>query len=100
VAAKRCERDIRASQQSLLAKKVFARPASFVWSEEIVRSFLDEFDGPQRIVFYLSDIEGMRAPEIAEALGVNLGTAHARIRLARNRFEREIARRMEADQPS
>jgi RNA polymerase sigma-70 factor (ECF subfamily) len=63
-------------------------------AEEVVRSFLDGLDEPQRIAFYLSDIEGMTAPEIAEAIGVNLNTVYARIRLARKRFERTIARRL------
>ena len=69
-------------------------------AEQVVRSFLDELDEPRRIVFYLSDIEGMTAPEIAEATGVNLNTVYARIRLARKRFEREIARRMGTEEPS
>jgi RNA polymerase sigma-70 factor (ECF subfamily) len=69
-------------------------------AEDVVRSFLDELDEPQRIVFYLSDIEGMRAREIAEAVGVNLNTVYARIRLARKRFEREIARRLGMEKPS
>ena len=69
-------------------------------AEDVVRSFLDELDEPQRIVFCLSDIEGMTAPEIAEAVGVNLNTVYARIRLARKRFEREIARRLGTEEPS
>lgn len=69
-------------------------------AEEVVRTFLDELDEPQRIAFYLSDIEGMTAPEIAKALRVNLNTVYARIRLARKRFEREIARRLGTEQSS
>jgi RNA polymerase sigma-70 factor (ECF subfamily) len=69
-------------------------------AQEVVRSFLDQLDEPQRMVFYLSDIEGMTAPEIAEALGVNLNTVYARIRLARKRFERDIARRLGTEKPS
>ena len=68
-------------------------------AEEVVKSFLAELDEPQRMVFYLSDIEGLTAPEIAEALGVNLNTVYARIRLARKRFEREIARRLGTEEP-
>jgi RNA polymerase sigma-70 factor (ECF subfamily) len=68
-------------------------------AEDVVRSFLDELDEPQRMVFYLSDIEGMSAPEIAQALGVNLNTVYARIRLARKRFEREVARRLGTEEP-
>ncbi|HEY0714812.1 MAG TPA: sigma-70 family RNA polymerase sigma factor [Polyangia bacterium] len=69
-------------------------------AEEVVRSFLAELDEPQRIVFALSDIEGMTAPEIAEALGINLNTVYARIRLARKRFERVVALRSGREQTS
>jgi len=37
-----------------------------------VGTFLDELDEPQRLVFCLSDIEGLTAPEIAAALDANL----------------------------
>ncbi len=45
------------------------------------------------MVFYLSDIEGLTAPEIATALDVNLNTVYGRLRLARKRFERALALR-------
>ena len=66
----------------------------------MVRSFLDELDEPQRIVFYLADIEGLTAPEIVAAVGVNLNTVYARLRLARKRFERAMARQTEPGNPS
>ena len=62
-------------------------------AERIVTSFLEELDEPQRMVFYLSDIEGLTAPEIAAALDVNLNTVYGRLRLARKRFERALAER-------
>jgi RNA polymerase sigma-70 factor (ECF subfamily) len=62
-------------------------------AERVVTSFLEELDEPQRMVFYLSDIEGMTAPEIAAALEVNLNTVYGRLRLARKRFERALAQR-------
>jgi len=62
-------------------------------AERIVTSFLEELDEPQRMVFYLSDIEGLTAPEIATALDVNLNTVYGRLRLARKRFERALALR-------
>jgi RNA polymerase sigma-70 factor (ECF subfamily) len=61
-------------------------------AEQVVQSFLDELDEPQRWVFFLSDIEGLSAPEIAAALGVNLNTVYGRLRLARKRFERAVER--------
>jgi RNA polymerase sigma-70 factor, ECF subfamily len=56
-------------------------------AEQLVNGFLEELQEPQRSVFYLSDIEGLTAPEIAAALGVNLNTVYGRLRQARKRFE-------------
>ena len=60
-------------------------------AEEVVTRFLDELDEAQREVFCLSDIEGLTAPEIVVALGLNLNTVYGRLRLARKRFEKFIA---------
>jgi RNA polymerase sigma-70 factor (ECF subfamily) len=62
-------------------------------AEKLVGAFLDELDEPQRMVFYLSDIEGLTAPEIASALETNLNTVYGRLRAARKRFEALIAER-------
>jgi RNA polymerase sigma-70 factor (ECF subfamily) len=62
-------------------------------AEELVNGFLDELQEPQRSVFYLSDIEGLTAPEIAAALDVNLNTVYGRLRQARKRFEALLTRR-------
>ncbi len=59
---------------------------------EWIEAFLQQLDEPQRTVFVLSDIEGMRATEIAEATGVKLNTVYSRLRLARQRFERALKR--------
>ena len=42
---------------------------------------------PQRTVFVLFELEGFSLPEIAESLGIPLGTATSRLRRARGRFE-------------
>jgi RNA polymerase sigma-70 factor (ECF subfamily) len=60
---------------------------------EFVRTFLDRLDEGHRMVFALSDIEGMTAPEIAEALDLKLNTVYSRLRKARLDFERAVARR-------
>ncbi len=57
-----------------------------------VQGFLDGLDEGRRMVFGLIDIEGMRAPEVAQALGLNLNTVYSRLRLARGQFERYIER--------
>ena len=60
-------------------------------AESFVSTFMDELEEPQRMVFYLSDIEGLRATEIAAALSMNLNTVYARLRRARLLFERAVA---------
>ena len=64
--------------------------AATVWS------LLRELDVDKRAVFVLSEIEGMTAPEIADALSIPLGTAYSRLRAAWKRLgdaaERDEAR--------
>ena len=60
-----------------------------------VRAFLETLDPEQREVFVLADVEGLRGPEIAAALDVNLNTVYSRLRLARARFVRFVAQRGE-----
>lgn len=57
----------------------------------LVRDFLATLDENQAMVFYLCEVEGMTAPEIAAALHVNLNTVYGRLRLARKRFEGMLA---------
>lgn len=57
-----------------------------------VQAFLDELDEGRRMVFALIDIEGMTAPEVAQALGLNLNTVYSRLRLARRQFEAHLRR--------
>jgi RNA polymerase sigma-70 factor (ECF subfamily) len=61
-------------------------------AEQLVNAFLEQLEEPQRMVFYLSDIEGMTAPEIAAALDMNLNTVYGRQRQTRKRFEDVIRR--------
>ena len=60
-------------------------------AERMVNSFLDQLDEPRRLVFFLADIEGLAAPEIAAALQVNLNTVYGRLRQARKLFEKAVA---------
>jgi RNA polymerase sigma-70 factor (ECF subfamily) len=60
----------------------------------LVNAFLSRLDQNQAIVFYLADVEGMSAPEIATSLDVNLNTVYGRLRLARQRFEAFVDRAM------
>jgi RNA polymerase sigma-70 factor (ECF subfamily) len=54
---------------------------------------LGELPFEQRTVFVLFELEGFSLPEIAEALGVPLGTATSRLRRARHAFEQGVERR-------
>ncbi|WAS95546.1 RNA polymerase sigma factor [Nannocystis punicea] len=58
----------------------------------LVQRFLDELDEDRRMVFALIEIEGMSAPEVAEALGVKLNTVYSRLRLARQQFKATVDR--------
>jgi RNA polymerase sigma-70 factor, ECF subfamily len=59
---------------------------------ELVAQLLDGLDEDKRLVFVMAELEGMTAPEIAEAIGVNLNTVYSRLRAARQRFHREAQR--------
>ncbi|MCB9752025.1 MAG: RNA polymerase sigma factor [Myxococcales bacterium] len=59
----------------------------------VVESCLERLDEDKRAVFVLSELEGLRAPEVAEALGIKLNTVYSRLRAARALFNRELERR-------
>lgn len=61
--------------------------AARVEASDFVARFLEQLDEDKRMVFVLADIEGLTAPEIGAALGVNLNTIYARLRAARLRFQ-------------
>jgi RNA polymerase sigma-70 factor, ECF subfamily len=58
----------------------------------LVDRFLAGLDADKREVFMLAELEGMRGPEIAEAVGVPVDTVYSRLREARRRFEQAVAR--------
>jgi RNA polymerase sigma-70 factor (ECF subfamily) len=55
-----------------------------------VERFLQELGEPLATTFVLADIEGLTAPEVAEAIGVPLNTVYSRTRTARIRFNRFV----------
>jgi RNA polymerase sigma-70 factor (ECF subfamily) len=70
-------------------------PAELTEKREQVRllhRLLDGLDDDKRAVFVLAELEQMTAPEIAEALGVNLNTVYSRLRAARRKFEQALVR--------
>jgi RNA polymerase sigma factor (sigma-70 family) len=52
----------------------------------LLDEFLADLDPDRRTVFVLADLEGMRGPEIAHALGLNPNTVRSRLRGARQAF--------------
>ncbi|HLV64249.1 MAG TPA: RNA polymerase sigma factor [Polyangiaceae bacterium] len=59
----------------------------------LLLELLDRLDDEKREAFILSDLEGMTAPEIAQALGVNLNTVYSRVRAARLELRAALAAR-------
>ncbi len=59
----------------------------------LVRAFLDGLDDAHAAVFYLAEVEGLTAPEVATATDTNLNTVYGRLRVARRRFEEMLSRR-------
>lgn len=63
---------------------------SAVEANELVRRFLAELDDVTRMIFVLSDLEGMSGTDISHALGINRNTIYSRLRKTRQRFEAKV----------
>ena len=61
-------------------------------ARELLDRILEELPEDFRAVLVLFEIEGMPAPEIAEALSIPVGTVASRLRRARAEVERRAAR--------
>ncbi len=59
----------------------------------VLQAMLESLDEDKREVFVLAEIEQMTVPEIAQAIDINVNTAYARLRAARQEFEQALARR-------
>lgn len=64
---------------------------------QVVRELLLALPEAQAAVFVMSQIEGMSAPEIAEATGSNVNTVYSRLAAARRDFSRALERRVARD---
>jgi RNA polymerase sigma-70 factor, ECF subfamily len=81
-------------------RAVGAGPAEQAEKAEAVRllhALLDELDDERREVFVMAELEQMTMPEIAETLGINVNTAYARLRIARQEFEQALGRHRARD---
>jgi RNA polymerase sigma-70 factor (ECF subfamily) len=61
-------------------------------SVRLLDELLGSLDEKRRVVFVLSELEQLTAPEIADVLGENLNTVYSRLRKARQGFEAALAR--------
>ena len=61
-------------------------------ARELLDHVLAELSDDLRAIIILFEIEGLRTPEIAEALGIPLGTVSSRLRRARAEVEQRVAR--------
>ncbi|HEY8376482.1 MAG TPA: sigma-70 family RNA polymerase sigma factor, partial [Nannocystis sp.] len=57
----------------------------------LVDRFLSTLSEEHRLVFVLAELEGLRVPEIAEQLGINVNTLYSRLNSARRRFASFVA---------
>lgn len=76
-------------------------PAERVEKADAVRllhRLLDALADDRREVFVMAELEQMPMPEISDALGINVNTAYARLRLARQDFEQALVRHHARDQ--
>jgi len=76
-------------------------PFASAAKNEAVRTLyelLDELEDDRRDVFVLAELEQLTAPEIAEALEVNLNTVYSRLRGARRDFDLAVTRRKASDE--
>ena len=64
---------------------------------EVLESILDELPIEQRAVFTLFELDSMTGEQIAEMLGIPVGTVHSRLRLARDAFRQIVGRRQARD---
>jgi RNA polymerase sigma-70 factor (ECF subfamily) len=63
----------------------------------LLHALLDELDDDRREIFVMTELEQLPIPEVAQALGLNVNTAYARLRAARQAFEAALARHRARD---
>lgn len=85
----------RSSARRIAAVRELPEPAPVVEPDEAIarrrawvelEAFLDALDPDQREVFVLSELLGMKVPEVAAVVDAPLNTLYSRLRLARRRF--------------
>ena len=82
----------RSEVDQALPKPGAATPEAGSEALDLVTRCLDDLDEALRIVFVLSELEQLTAPEIAEVLTINVNTVYSRVRVAREQFEASVTR--------
>lgn len=59
---------------------------------QLLDRLLDAIPEERRVVFVLTELEQMSAPEVSEALGVPVNTVYSRLRVARAEFDAAVTR--------
>jgi RNA polymerase sigma-70 factor, ECF subfamily len=80
---------------SVESAEVFSEPGAELERRDDLRLFesgLSAMNLDQRAVFLLFEVESQRGEDIAELLGIPLGTVYSRLRLARQAFRRAVTR--------
>jgi len=85
------------SEPSLASRLPSTAPGPQQAAEEqealrLVSAILDTMPEDRRELLILADLEEMPIVEAAESLGINLNTAHSRLRAARREFDEALAR--------
>jgi RNA polymerase sigma-70 factor (ECF subfamily) len=94
VARERARR-VRAAAAEMGPPSVAAAPDEALHRKQSVAqldAILEAMDEERRTVFVLYEIEGLSGPEIAEHLGIPLGTVASRLRKGRDEFNAAVAR--------
>lgn len=92
---RRTRRDAPADTEPDALRSGGASPYDHLERSEAARMLdrlLLSIDEDRRPVFILTELEGVAAPEISAALGIPLNTVYSRLRLAREEFEKAVAR--------
>ncbi|MEM7153306.1 MAG: sigma-70 family RNA polymerase sigma factor [Myxococcota bacterium] len=87
-AARERKRRSRVAREQVEAHEPHARADA----ARTLREILSVLDDDQRAVFIMAELEGMTAPEIAAVVGVKVATVYSRLRLAREKLSRVLAR--------
>jgi RNA polymerase sigma-70 factor (ECF subfamily) len=81
-----------ASEADAMAAPTPADLAARREAAQILEDLLAQIDDEKREIFVLVELEQTSVADVAEALSLNVNTAHARLRAARQQFEAAVAR--------